>query len=959
MKKIKQLAFLLVLIALSTTAIQAQKTIMGTVSDLDTKEALVGASVLVKGTTKGALTNENGQFTLEVPKEATVLVVSYVGYESKEVAMSESSFDIQLSSGAALENIVVIGSRNATRTKIETAVPVDVIAISQVADESGQVDLNQLLNYVAPSFQSSRQTISDGSDHVDPAQLRGLGPDQVLVLVNGKRRHQSALVNVNGTINRGTVGTDLNAIPAQAIERIEILRDGAAAQYGSDAITGVINIVLKKKEGLTARVAYGSYITEYPKHYAWNLLNPTQKKEELTPVVDGGNTAVSLNYGLKIGQHGFFNITADYNLREATNRTGLFTGQVWPLVGGKNMSDSINTAKGLTRDDFSMRVGNSKVGSAGIVYNFSIPLSKRWELYSFGGYNNKKGESGGIFRYPTTISSASTQTLWTKAGGGREKVFALYPNGFLPLINSDVSDISAIIGARGKIGTWDMDISQNFGQSEFLYKVSNSVNYTQAVDTTYTGALQTQFNAGGSQFRQLTSNVDFAKNHPVLEGLNTAFGAEYREDAFSMIAGEEASYKNYNTKSNVASGAQVFPGFLKSNEGTFKRHSVALYTDNELDITKKWLVSAALRFENYSDFGSTFNYKFSSRYKITDNLTVRGSTSTGFRAPSQQQKYYAKTNTLFTTAGIIESGTFTNDSKVAEILGIPKLKQETSLSYTAGFTARVKEFELTVDAYQIDIKDRIILTNNFTANGDAALTAQLAAAGATTANVFTNAIDTRSRGLESVLSYEHKFAKRHTLKFVVAGTLIRNHVRDSSEVIEGNTSDKPFIKATETLIRTNQASTSYYNREDESRMEVASPLGKVSMTANYRYKNLSVMLRGVYFGKATLLDPNVTSTNPADSLKNSAGWPVNLFTGKRESLDQEFSGKWVFDMTVGYQITKQLNFMVGANNLFDTYQDAHTHYGNTSLGRYIYTRRVNQMGVNGRYLFGRFIFKLK
>jgi iron complex outermembrane recepter protein len=948
MRGIKQLFLMTVMALFTLSAALAQKTITGTINEAETNEALVGASVTVKGTSKGAITDTEGKYSIEVPDNATILVFSFVGFTTKEVAIGLSTqIDVVLGTGLELSNVVVIGSRNATRTKLETPVPVDVIPVSAIINEVGQVDLNQILTYVAPSFQSSRQSISDGTDHVDPAQMRGLGPDQVLVLVNGKRRHQSSLVNVNGTVNRGTVGTDLNAIPASSIERIEILRDGAAAQYGSDAIAGVINIVLKKNAGITAILSGGTHNTQYQKNYAWNLLNPTSKLEDKTSANDGQTIQFALNYGLKIGEKGYLNVTGEYVSRGLTNRTGLYTGRIWPAVGGVAKSDSINAVKGLTRDNFQMIIGNSEVKGGGVVANFNLPVSDNLEVYAFGNFNSKKGRGAGFYRFPS--GSEVTATPAAIAG----KISALYPSGFLPFINSDVSDIAFAAGLRGKVGSWNMDVSQTIGRNQFDYTIDNSVNYSQAADTTFSGTLQTSFKAGGSTFSQYTTNVDFSKNHPILEGLNTAVGAEYRIDEFGIQAGEEASYKNYNVKSGIAAGAQVFAGFLPSNAGSFSRNNVAIYSDNELDITKNFMVSAALRFENFSDFGSTFNYKIASRYKISDNFTIRASHSTGFRAPSQQQKYYAKTNTIFVTvAGVqtpVEAGTFTNESKAADILGIPKLKQETSKSYAVGATARGGGFELTIDAYQIDIKDRIVLTNNFTAGGDANLKAQLDAAGANTVNFFTNAVDTRNQGVEAVASYDWKIADKQSLRFTLAGSFINNRVLDSADV-DGGSIAKPFVKTSEQLRRTNQVP-AYFNREDESRMEIASPSSKVSFMLNYKLDKFSVMLRAVRFGEVIYLDPTMT-----DATK----FVANAFNNNtKETLDQTFSPKIVTDLTIGYQLLKQLNLSVGANNLLDVYQDIHTHSGNYSAGRFVYSRRVQQMGFNGRYIFGRLVFNLK
>lgn len=894
-------------------------------------EGLPGVSVSVKGTKKGTSTDIDGSFKLNVDA-GDVLVFSFIGFNTKEVKVSDNQSVINISleeSLSSLNEVVVTGTRSSGRTKIDTPVPVDVIPLSQVTNNVGQVDINQILTFVAPSFQSSRQAISDGTDHVDPAQLRGLGPDQVLVLINGKRRHQSALVNVNGTVNRGTVGTDMNAIPATSVEKIEILRDGAAAQYGSDAIAGVINIVLKKQIGLSGNVSGGEYITSYDKNYAIN-----NGKDASVNITDGKTGQVGLNYGFKIGKNGFVNLTGEYVSRGQTNRTGTYTGQVFPAVTGQT-DDQVIASKGLTRESFDMRIGNSQVKGGGIVLNAALPINDNLEVYAFGGWNNKKGNAAGFYRYPNSVPAAV-----------RTNVFSVYPNGFLPEINSDVTDISFAAGIRGKaFKTWNFDLSNVYGKNIFDYGVDNSVNYTQAVGSS---SYQRTFDAGGNSFSQNTSNLDFNKRfETVAQGLNVAFGTEFKADAFGTRAGEESSFKNYNTTSGVAAGSQVFAGFLPANAGTHTRNSYAFYTDLELDITKAWLVSGALRLEKYSNFSATpLNYKLATRYKITNNIALRGAISTGFRAPSLQQSYYSKTNTLFQTVnGVqtpVESGTFPNDSKAAQILGIPTLKPETSQNMSIGATAQLGKLELTVDAYQINIKDRIILTNNFTANGNAEIAAQLSAAGATTVNFFTNAIDTRSRGLEAVASYNTKLGQNQSLKFTVAGAFINN------EVIKGS-DGKVAIKASQTLINTGQLG-NYFNREDQSRIEVASPKNKVTGTVNYKCGKFGAMLRVVRFGEVVYLDPTITSPDK---------FVANTFNGgTKETLDQTFSPKVITDITVNYQIIKQLSLAVGANNLFDVYQDVHTHSANMSAGRFVYSRRVQQMGFNGRYVFARLSFSL-
>ena len=939
MKKILQLhkaSISLIILLCTVSFVQAQTgTIKGVVRD--ERGPLAGASVSVGS--RGTTTNDIGAYELKVSPGRHTVAVTYAGYQlySTQVnvnANETATADAVLTSSAIGEEIVLVGSRSTGRSKLATPVPVDVIPLAQIVNDIGQVDLNQILNFIAPSFQSARQTISDGTDHLDPAQLRGLGTDQVLVLVNGKRRHQSALVNVNGTVNRGQVSTDLSAIPASAIERIEILRDGAAAQYGSDAIAGVINIVLKKTTGiLSAGVSYGEYMTKYPKNYA--IYKAQNKPDDPNVKVhDGGTVQASLGYGFKIAKSGYLNLTGEYIDRQSTNRTGTYTGAVYPnTAAGVNRDDSIMAVKGTTRNTFDIRAGASSMKGGALFYNFGYSTGNNGELYAFGGYSKKQGNAAGLYRYPSGIPTNAT-TYQTQ-------VFSIYPNGFLPVIATDIKDFSTGVGFRTKFNDWNFDFSNTYGINKFDFGVENSLNYTQFAVTSNP---QRSFDAGGLKFWQYTSNLDLSKKFDVLEGLNFAFGGEFRIDAFGIRTGEPASYTNYDVPSKAAAAAQVFPGFVDTTSSTDRTRNVqALYVDVEQDLSKNFLVTGALRYEKYSDFGSTFNYKFSSRYNFGDRFSLRGSISSGFRAPSLQQRFYAKTNTLFISqAGSlvpVQAGTFTNDSRLALLLGIPKLKEETSNNYSVGFTAKpFSGLELTVDAYQIDIKDRIIYTNNFNGNTNAQIKAILDAAGAQTAAFFTNAIDTRARGLEAVLSYTKRFLTKHSLRTTFAMTFIDNEVKKDAN-------GKPIIHASPLLLSGGQIG-NYFNREDQSRIEVANPKSKMSLTFNYKYSKFSAMLRFVNFGKVIYLDPAI---DPA----NAAAWPVNTFTGQRETQDQTFSAKTVTDLSLSYEITKSVTATIGANNLFNVYPDMQVHSSNQSLGRFVYSRRVQQMGFNGAYYFAR------
>ncbi len=929
--------FLLVLALFAATAAYAQNvTVRGSVRDAS-GQALQGASVTVQGRQGGAVADATGNYSLAVPPGRYTLVVSYVGFATQNIDLTVGQGgavqDVIMTGARDLGTVTVVGSRSAARTRVETPVPVDVIPLAQVVNEVGQVDLNQIMNYIAPSFQSARQTIADGTDHLDPAQLRGLGTDQVLVLINGKRRHQAALVNVNGTVNRGQVNTDLSAIPATAIERVEILRDGASAQYGSDAIAGVINIVLKKKTGLIeAGSSYGFFNTKYPKNYGLFTIQGKTDDPDVK-LTDGGTYQGNIGYGFNVGS-GFLNLNGEYIRRGETNRTGTYTGRVYPNVNGQNRDDSIMSARGLNRNNFDIRAGNSRMTGGSIFYNFGLPVGNSGELYAFGGWSKKNGNSAGLYRYPNTIPNPGNASKYAA------NVFGIYPNGFLPEIETKIEDFSTAVGYRSKFGEWNFDFSNNFGVNTFNFGVDNSVNYSQFA---VTGNPPRSFDAGGLKFWQYTTNVDFSRKFPVLQGLNLATGAEFRVDGFGIRSGEEASYRNYDPTSDVSPGAQVFPGFINTLGGDQARTAKAVYVDVEQDFSRKFLATGALRFEDYSDFGSTFNYKFSSRYKLADWLNLRGSVSTGFRAPSQQQKYYTKTNTLFVSGqgGLVpvQAATFPNSSELARVLGIPELKEETSQNFALGLTARpLTGLELTVDAYQIDIDRRIILTNNFTGT-NAQITAALNAAGANRANFFTNAIDTRARGLEGVLSYNKTFRGKHSLRTVFALNLTDNSVKK-------NASGTPIVYASDILVNGGQLG-NYFNREDQSRIEVASPRNKMTLSFNYRVSKFSALVRFVRFGEVIYLDPTINPLTPAS-------FPMNEFAGnQRQTLDQTFSAKTVTDLSLSYQVLKTIRATIGANNLFDVYPDIQTHSGNQSLGRFVYSRRVQQMGFNGAYFFGR------
>ena len=932
--------------------------ITGVVQD-DSSQPLPGVSIVIKGTSTGTTTDFDGNYSINA-QIGNILVFSFVGYDTQEIRVSSQTLNVTMKSGVALDEVVLVGSRAPGRTAIESAVPIDVIDVNSLVSSGPQVNLNQILNYVAPSFTSNTQTISDGTDHIDPASLRGLGPDQVLVLINGKRRHNSSLVNVNGTFGRGSVGTDLNSIPAASIKRIEVLRDGAAAQYGSDAIAGVINIILNDNvDELNVRTTTGA--------------NFSKNANDQTGGVDGATTNVSASYGISLGERGgFVNFTGDFDYREDYSRMKEWEGSVFnfyntverfafnsgydlSMLLDDDVADVINfgnqaglglsptatkaelrtilgadntaaelSARGLVRSDFNMRVGQSSLRGGRFFANMSLPLDDNGtELYSFAGISSRTGNSAGFYRLP------NQSRTYTPA----------YINGFLPEINSNIKDKSIAVGIKGKISDWNVDFSNTYGKNEFLYVIGNTFNASQQ------NASPTTFDAGGFNFVQNTTNLDVSQYFDdILNGLNVAFGAEYRFENYEIVAGEEASYGQYTAAGELIKlstqipakdffgasrpgGSQVFPGFSPANELSRGRTSIAGYFDLEADFSESFMMSFATRFEDYSDFGSTINFKLASLIKAADNFNIRAALNTGFRAPSLHQLNFNSTSTIFNNLGQpVEVGTFSNDSKAAKLLGIPELKEETSNSASIGFTAKIPDanISLTVDGFFVAIDDRIVYTGQFSApsgpQGDE-LRLLLSQANASAAAFFANAIDTESKGLDIVVTHRANVGDNLVLKSDLSGTFSK------TKKVGG-------IKASKVLEDAGLVGT-YFPEDSRVYLEEAVPRTKVNLSNTLSTEKFNIFLRNVYFGEVT--EATTTVAN-----------------------QQVFGTKLVTDLSFGYNMSESLTVTIGANNLFDIYPDrADPAYNNRSDGRFDWSRRSQQFGIGGRFLFARLSFTLK
>ncbi|MFP5041982.1 TonB-dependent receptor [Parasediminibacterium sp. JCM 36343] len=896
---------------------------------------LENATIKVKSSKTISSTNSAGAFSVSVAP-SDELEISIVGYATKKVKVTNTTTGLSIvleASSVDLKEVVVLGSRRAGRVKTETAVPVDVVNMSQASLPTAKMDLTSVLNAAAPSFNYNKQSGSDGADHVDLATLRGLGPDQTLVLVNGKRRHQTAFVAVFGTRGRGNSGTDLNAIPEGSIDHVEILRDGASAQYGSDAIAGVINLVLKKDiKQLSANVGWSGYNDK--KYNSW--YGRSLGQYEYGSPIDGNTLSVNLNYGLPIGkQGGFINVTGGFSAVGKTFRQVLDTSN---LFGNKDA---------LIINNVRRANGDASMNGGGVFINAEIPVSSSTTFYTFGGANYKASDAFAFSRnYPSRPDKFPSD-----ANGNPVLVSGIMhvtPDGtdtfYNPHIQTHISDFSFAAGLKGTWAhSWNWDLSNVIGRNDFHYYGDKTFNASL-------GTSKTHFDDGGFNFLQNTANFNVSKEVPnVASGFNIAFGAEYRFENYKIYKGEEASYKNYDP--NKLSGAQGYPGYQPADVVDAKRNVGGIYADAEMDVTKKWLVGLALRAENYNDFGSTANFKIASRYKITNNFNVRGSFSTGFRAPSLQQINFSNTFTTVQGPNSFDVKIAPNYSPIAKAAGIPDLKQEKSQNGSLGFTWKpVKELSITVDGYYVKIKDRVVLSGQFSASDptlDAGLTTTLNNLKVGSAQFFANAVNTTNKGVDIVLEYNKKWNKQ-SFKVLLAGNLQHMTIDDINTPAKLNDNDSHRL--------------TFLSYRERNFILASAPPAKISLGFDYTYKKLGAGLHFTYFGKIDLFGyGDGTPTDFSNNFQNG-----DLLAYVPADVDNHpvrdeyiYHPKISTDIYLSYKLCKAATFFIGADNLFN----AHPDYGFLQSAKYwAFNDEAGgpwdavQMGTNGRRLFARLAF---
>ena len=852
---------------------------------------LVGASVFHPQSERGTSTNLLGYYELWLPAGELHLQTSYIGYQSADTSLwlpfgQKQALDFQLESSVDLSEVVVLGTTPKSLSYLAPDSPAEQVRV----DESTRLplaDLAQLLQYATPSFHSTHQTLSDGTDHIDPATLRGLAPDQLIILINGQRRHTSALVNVNNTIGRGSVATDLNTIPLAAIERVEILPDGATAQYGADAIAGVINIVLKDEAAPTM----------------------VQLATGITAAGDGFQLGGSGHWQQQSQRHNW-RVSWRLDSRTAVNRAGNYDGIIFGDSRDQRQ-DSVAAFFAQTgfRNRRVMEVGSATIRNYGFLFQHEHQASAGGEFYQFGGLNLRSGISRGFYRFPYQ----------------ERKQSGLYHWGFSPEIRPQIFDASWLVGWRQQLKGWQLDVSQNVGGNQVKFIIENSNNASlglQSPTTAYAGSLL---------YGQLISKADATRASK--DGRKAwHLGMQWRNELFKQTDGDEWSWKNYSTTPLSASskegGIQVFPGFRPTHRTRNWRSSLSAYVLFNQRLSDAWRYSLALRSETWAETGTFLTGKLSMGHFWPSGMRIQAVANSGLRPPSLGQVYFSSQNLQFISEGEklvgAEIAHLNSDHPLTMGILQQSLQPERSYNYSLRFHWPVHEqVALSLNTYWINIQDRIVLGSQLDGDDHAMLADLLATSELDKVQFFSNALRTRTLGIDVGYEQEWNLAPEKSLHLRLVGSINRTRLAQVAL--------PTALQGLEAVV---------FNRQNQARLEHGQPNNKVISQLSWQSRQLSLSLQATRFGE-------VTFHHPADGDPDS--WVLNSYTQKVESRDQVFRPKWIADAALQWRANDRLVYGLQVRNLLDTYPDEHYHSANTSDGTFRYSRYVQQFGVWGRH----------
>lgn len=815
----------------------AQTKITGSVADED-GESYLGVNVVEKGTYNGTVTDFDGNFEMTVQKLPTTLVITYIGFTTVEVEVTDASTPIAivLNAGVGLDEIVVTGNRAKPRTVLDSPVPIDNISATELR-RSGQVVVDQMLTYKVPSYNAANQAISDATAHFDPADLRGLGPSRTLVLVNGKRKNASSQIYLNGTPGKGEVGTDMKSIPAAAIDRIEVLRDGASAQYGSDAIAGVINIILKEQAEYT-------------------VLTSTTG---ITKEGDGFNFGVDLNTAIKVGEKGGLNLSLEYYDQKLTNRAGSPGVKDLPSDPRQNWVDWATNNPQL-----GMIVGQPDLTKKSVMVNGNFPINDNVEFYTFHGYTHRDGRSFAYYRAPYWRGDVEDSEYLNPEGDFQ---------GYHPTFEAQVVDNLSSAGFKFDLGGFAADASLTYGRNYVDYTVNRSVNRDYLADH---GWSPRTFNPGGYMFSNVVGNLDFSRT--INDMISLSFGGETKKETFAAHQGDEFSF--------YKGGSDSFAGIKPFEAVTKNRNSVAGYAAVDVDLSDAFLLGGAARFENFDDFGTNLSWKVNSRYKIGSKGAIRASVSTGFRAPSLHQKHIQLSQYII-VPGFPDpqlQGTLPNDNAAVVALGVPKLFAETSFNIAGGITYRLgNHASITADVYQIEVKDRVLFSSQIKSidgalDGSDAIEQILLDNEVLALQFFINAVNTKTQGTDLVLNIHNIAAGNGTFSASLAANF-------NNTEIDGAVTNPKALE---------DGGYEIFNRREAGRITDARPKSKILLGLTYKIGKLNLTLNNTRFGEVTVFD----DTDEAKDQVHTAKVATDLILGFNLSDDVtlSFVGNNLFDV---------------------------------------------------------------
>ena len=863
----------------------ATSQVTGKVSGAD-GTPITGVNVVEKGTSNGAISDFDGNYEINAASNAT-LVFSYVGYETQEVTVANQSVvNVTLQDGSSLDEVILVGSRTAPRSNADSPLPVDVLQAKELSS-TGQATFDKALQYKIPSFNTVQTPVNDATSLLDPYEIRNMGPSRTLILINGKRKNLSALLYTQTSPGRGETGADISAIPTDAIKRVEILRDGASAQYGSDAIAGVMNIILKDN------VTDGS----------------ATLRTGITSEGDGEMLGVSVNNGTAIGDDkGYINYTIDMSKTSLANRPGTVNAAGEANDFGANLAD---VEEFLSRKPDAGNInGSPETAASKFLINGGYDVSDNTELYFNAAYVYKKVNSFANYRTPYWRTEADFPYLADFFPNGQNGSY----DGYVPTFEGLLNDYNATVGLKTTVNDWNVDLSFTTGGNAQTYKVNQSHNRNAVFTPVYNPATgvfdpvslyqensQQSFDPGGTRFSHNVGNIDI--NRVLSDKVSIGMGAEFRNETFEVIEGELASYDG--------GGADSFSGNTPQNSGKFNRYNFGGYFSLDYDVSDAFLLSGTIRAENYSDFGDAFVYKLSSRLKLNDKLTARASVSTGFRAPTLHQIYTQKAQYSFVPGqGIQVGGLINNVSTQAKLLGIEDLDAETSNNFTIGLGGKLSNtLSFTLDYYNIAVQDRIVLGSEIGATGDASnpLDILLTQNNLSDVSYFSNALDTRTSGLDVVISKKDIKLGSGMLDLNLSGNYTISNER------EGDVKDIALVA---------NAGQSVVNATQEALFLTSRPETKWILGANYEVGKFGWSFNNTYFGKTTFKQQGMSS-----------------------DLRTEFTPKVVTDLGINFNATDKLTIALNVNNLLNVLPEWEFKAENAAGQAMINDTTLNSYGV--------------